>query len=255
MLDSLETGADLAQWTAAAIVAAVTFLQSVRALWKRHVAGPKEQRAKAAREAQRLRDEENQLERNTRITIQTAHALDELRIDTHAMRTLCLTARNGGKPFPPDEPIFVSCLDQKVARHVDNTWKEWQRFEADPAYRKLIADTLTAGDKGVLLFTRYMEPSTLQGSYVTEGVCASIVFGFHWERVPEDDQKDKLAYVYVSINFGTPRRKTKDEHGNDVLAPLDDAEVAKFEAMAENLWHEPDRVRRMASTFRRIWTE
>jgi len=161
----------------------------------------------------------------------------EWRAHCGAQRALTLTASNSGKPWPPDKPLYVSCIDQAVAEATRNTWARWDNWRVDPAYRNLLYGLLATmeTDRGVLITTTALDNGVLRDAYEEQGTVASVIFAIEW--------MEGSALIYVSLNFGR-------EIGNKRLT---DEERHNYELEAQKLYESPEKIRRMVSEGRAAW--
>lgn len=187
--------------------------------------------------AMRAKQDHAEVLRNARVLRHLGALLREWIAKKGAQRALLLHAKNNGKPWPPNAPIFVSCLDQVVAQSEKNTWDRWQDWRVDPGYRSMLYDLLSsqATDRGVLLVTDTLESSVLRDAYAEQGTVASVVFAIRW--LPEN------ALVYVSLNFGRSEAKHK----------MTAEERRDYEMQARALFNAPDRIRSMIAAGRGAW--
>ena len=186
----------------------------------------------------RRKASKRRVDENARIFVGTRHLIREWRTTLGAQRVLALSARNNGKPWPPDSVISVSCLDQSVAAETENTWSRWQDFKCDVDYREILYDLIQAETRGSILIASTMPHSVLRDAYEAQGTVASVVFPIHW--ILEDN-----ALIYASVNFG------RDVNGK----PLDDDERHDYERLARDLFNEPDKIRRMAMQGYHLWKQ
>lgn len=178
---------------------------------------------------------------NSRIFMATRLFVREILAKHGAKRVLCLSARNTGKPFPPDQPIYVSCVDQAAGHHTPNTWDRWQRWPCDPAYRQLICDVMAAGERGILIVTEHMESGVLKDAYAAQGTVASVVFMARW--------LSENALIYFSLNFGAPLKDGQKVYD------LPEEERMSYERQARKLFGQPEEIRRMSHQASQIWAD
>ena len=190
------------------------------------------------------------VERNFQITSRTRMLLQRVRAETGCQRVLCLVARNGGKEWNPEEPLYVTDLDQIVAEGEEDTHSQWNRWEADRAYVRMVHLFRQAGPRGYLLEESQMEDGILKSAYSRQGTVASVVIAFHW--IVETN-----AMVYLSLNFGQRRLPELDADGRptNALVPLSPADVQRHLIQARNLYNEPAWVRKLHVQAAEVWSK
>lgn len=180
-----------------------------------------------------------QVLQNARILRLVGLLIREWRIKLGAQRILLLYAKNGGKPWRPEEKIKVSCLDQVTEKGEENTWGRWQDWHVDPSYREILTDLLVSEqtDRGILLITDNMPDGVLKDAYKSQGTIASIVIPIFW--LPSEN-----GLVYASINFG--------KHLEDGETLSKEAKNS-YEQQARKLFGDPELIRKKIVSARQIW--
>lgn len=178
----------------------------------------------------------------------TAESLVGYVKSAQAMRGLLLRAENC-EFLKPQNPVRISILSETAFDGIPRVRKRWQNWGADDSYLKLLHSVVKDAqeDRGVLVETSSLEDGDLRDYYVETGVVASVVF---FVGITFDHEM-----LYVSLNFGEPRKIEEDEHGNDKLADLPPGVVEKHLARARHLHASPERVRRKARHIRSLWSK
>lgn len=184
----------------------------------------------------------------------TAKLIQEWVRANNAMRALLLCAENCNFQQPA-KPYRVSVTIEAAQDGLPSVMDRWDQWQADSWYRQLLARIHAAYESdtdspAVLLVTSEMEPGSanvLRDYYRETGVVASVVFFFKLTR--------RYEFLYVSINFGEPRKVETSESGEIRTLPHTPETEAIHLARARELFDSPERVRRKARRLQTLWAE
>lgn len=176
----------------------------------------------------------SEFERSMRVSRAIRNCAEEFRIKFDAQRCIVLSARDTGRPFPPNAPIYISCVDQTVRQENENTWEKWQEWECDAEYRLMLHEMYKNGQRGIMLITDNMRPGRLKEAYEKQGTVASVVFFCHWLH-------SENVMTYTSLNFGEPPNTV-----DNVPEPLSEEAKKFWLEKAKNLFRSPESIREMA---------